>query len=349
MGPGYSGLTYFYYICDMNRSERAHILASATRVVQQSLTAEVVAQAVAANEWLSADDVAFAAQAICDQYLAPDKVAEWLANYPLLPTTEPKVVGVVAAGNIPLAAFFDILCVVASGHRCKVKYSSKDRVLMPTICKALSTELGWPIEPMEMGDRVDALIASGSDTAMESVGRLYGSVPTLLRSHRSSVALLGGGESDEQLALLAEDAFRYNSLGCRNVTLILAPRTISTERIVKAVAGGRRLVAQGYLNNYRQAVATAMLTGQQLIGGGHFVAEQKWEFPVRLAQVNIAHYDTTAEANEWIAANDSHIQCVVGAQDIVSHPRRAPFGQAQRPTLVDWPDGVDVMQWLSKL
>jgi len=96
-------------------------------------------------------------------------------------------------------------------------------------------------------------------------------------------------------------------------------------------------------------VGTAMLTGQQLIGGGHFVAEHKWEFPVRLAQVNIAHYDTLAEAREWIVANDSHIQCVVGAQDIVSHPRRAPFGQAQRPTLVDWPDGVDVLDFLSDL
>ena len=34
------------------------------------------------------------------------------------------------AGNLPLVGFFDLLCVVASGHRCLVKPSSKDRVLI---------------------------------------------------------------------------------------------------------------------------------------------------------------------------------------------------------------------------
>lgn len=219
---------------------------------------------------------------------------------------------------------------------------------MPAVCEALARELGWPIEPMTLGERVDALIASGSDTAMESIGQMYGSTPTLLRGHRSSVALLDGTEGADKLSLLAHDIFRYNSMGCRNVTLVFMPETASVEKLIATLhAEGAELVAEGYTNNYRQAVATAMLTGANVISGGHFVVEHKWEFPLRLAQVNIATYTDLAEAQEWIARHDSEIQCVVTER--LSHPRKAPFGEAQRPTLVDWPDGVDVMHFLQTI
>lgn len=317
------------------------------KVIKQTTTPILRKQAIDQNTWLSEEDIDYAIEAICDQYLDPNKVAEWLADYPSLPTTEPKVVGVVAAGNIPLAAFFDIFCVVAAGHRCRLKFSSKDSVLLPAICQALAQQLGWPIEIMALGDKVDALIASGSDTAMNSISQLYGNIPTLLRGHRSSVALLDGSEEDEDIALLTNDIFRYNSMGCRNVTLIFAPHSLPTERIVRALATGRQMVAQGYLNNYRQAVATAMLTGREIINGGHFVVQECQEFPTMLAQLNIVHYNTLAEVQEWIAAHDNHIQCIVTRS--FTHPRKAPLGQAQRPTLVDWPDGVDVMHFLAQL
>ena len=323
-------------------------LSRAREVVRGATTVSLCLRAMEQNEWLSVGDIDYALNAICDQYLAPEKVAEWLAHYPTPSTFEPKVVGVVAAGNIPLAAFFDIFCVVVSGHRCRVKFSSKDAVLMPAVCEALARELGWPIEPMTLGERVDALIASGSDTAMESIGQMYGSTPTLLRGHRSSVALLDGTEGADKLSLLAHDIFRYNSMGCRNVTLVFMPETASVEKLIATLhAEGAGLVAKGYTNNYRQAVATAMLTGANIISGGHFVVEHKWEFPLRLAQVNIATYTDLAEAEEWIARHDSEIQCVV--TESLSHPRKVPFGEAQRPTLTDWPDGVDVMQFLQTI
>lgn len=61
--------------------------------------------------------------------LRRDALAEWLAPYPV-PVAEPRRVLVVMAGNIPLVGFFDMLCVLAAGHRCLVKPSAKDTVLM---------------------------------------------------------------------------------------------------------------------------------------------------------------------------------------------------------------------------
>ena len=49
---------------------------------------------------------------------------------PALPAARPLDVLVVMAGNIPLVGFFDLLCVVIAGHRCLVKPSAKDTVLM---------------------------------------------------------------------------------------------------------------------------------------------------------------------------------------------------------------------------
>ena len=62
---------------------------------------------------------------------------------------------------------------------------------------------------------------------------------------------------------------------------------------------------------------------------------------------NIATYTDLAETEEWIAQHDSEIQCIV--TESLTHPRKAPFGEAQRPTLADWPDGVDVMHFLQTI
>ncbi len=47
-----------------------------------------------------------------------------------------------------------------------------------------------------------------------------------IRKNRTSVAVIKGDETDEELQLLAEDIFRYFGLGCRNVTRLLIPQRV---------------------------------------------------------------------------------------------------------------------------
>ena len=59
-----------------------------------------------------------------------------------LPVKQPKTIAIVMAGNLPLVGFHDLLCVLLSGHRAKVKLSSKDDVLIPWIVKHLESFKG---------------------------------------------------------------------------------------------------------------------------------------------------------------------------------------------------------------
>lgn len=95
--------------------------------------------------------------------LRRDALAEWLAPYPV-PVAEPRRVLVVMAGNIPLVGFFDMLCVLAAGHRCLVKPSAKDTVLMEYVIGLLrGIDPQVPVEFYDGSTSPDAVIATGSD------------------------------------------------------------------------------------------------------------------------------------------------------------------------------------------
>ena len=72
------------------------------------------------------------------EMLERQRLEAWAGAYP--PVRTPKRVLVVMAGNIPLVGFFDLLCVLASGHACRVKPSSKDTVLIGYVVDLLEND-----------------------------------------------------------------------------------------------------------------------------------------------------------------------------------------------------------------
>jgi hypothetical protein len=63
------------------------------------------------------------------------KPNKWLSAYDL--KKNPKTVGLILAGNIPLVGFHDFLSVLISGHNVLVKTSSNDQHLLPFLAKYL--------------------------------------------------------------------------------------------------------------------------------------------------------------------------------------------------------------------
>lgn len=324
-------------------------LAEIERVLGEVLQSQLCLKATEQCEWFSMQDIAYAIEAIRQEYLEVSKFAAWSSSY--TPPKKSLSVAIVAAGNIPLAGFFDLFCTLAAGHRALIKFSHKDSVLLPAVAEALRSRLQLPIRTLDLkhADRseADIVLASGGQVAMSSIDQLFPTAHKVLRTHRESVAVLTGGESAQQLDLLADDMFRYNSLGCRNVTLLMVPEEgLDIAGLVGGLRRGERIVGQGYLNNYRQAKATAMLTGREVIDGGHFLLRKGDHFPTSLAEVTLCTYGNIAQVEEWLAANDTQVQCVVADKGVLQHPRQCDFGSAQRPALGDYPDGVDIMQLL---
>ena len=298
----------------------------------------VVVGACRANGWFRPAEVCGALHASAAEMLGREALARWMAEYPSLPVGKARNVLVIMAGNIPAVGFSDLLCVCMSGHRCLVKPSSKDRATIDFIIATLrEIEPSIAIEYFD-SQPVDAVIATGSDNANRYFRARYGSIPSLLRGSRSSVAVLAGDETADELRGLSADILKYSGLGCRNVSLIFAPRGHVPE--IPALKD----LNPKYRNNYIQTRAVAEMRGLPFIDTGCAVLAEKRAFPVELSRINYSFYDSTEEVAEWLRLHDSELQCVVSR--CIDHPRRVGFGRAQHPLLTDYPDAVDVMRFL---
>ena len=304
----------------------------------------VIARAIAANEWFSAGDIRYAVEALRNEMLDGEKVAQWLSHYPSVISRHPMRVAIIMAGNIPLVGFFDLMCVIANGDIPCVKPSSKDKALVEYIEQLLcEIEPELRIERYVEGADYDAVIATGGESANLYFRTAFEGVPCLLRGSRHSVAVLSGREKKEDLELLADDIFRYSGLGCRNVSLLFVPKGFKPQLNV-----GKMSLA--YHNNYLQCRALLTMQGVEFedLREALSVCSKVAEFPRFLSQINLVEYSSLAEVQQWLATHDEALQCVVSSIEGV-HSRQVPLGKAQCPTLFDYADERDVMQFLASI
>ena len=91
------------------------------------------------NPWFTPGNVRMALSAIAGE-LTTENLTKWCSAYPGLNSeTLPVNVGVVMAGNLPLAGFHDFLSVLISGNRIIAKTSSKDPDLIKLITDIISS------------------------------------------------------------------------------------------------------------------------------------------------------------------------------------------------------------------
>lgn len=304
---------------------------------KDSASLEVIHRAMVENPWFSKADILMAIDAICKEFLDRDKLQKWTNAYH---KTEPKRVGIVMAGNIPLVGFYDLLCVLMAGHTAIVKPSSKDKVLTEYIIEQLQDiEPTIVIEPFSDKSQPDMVIATGGDQAARHFQSRYADIPTLIRGSRHSVAVLSGKESATELTDLNRDIFSYNGLGCRNISLIFLP----AGKEFKFIPPSPNPMMQG---NYAHNKALKTMLGIPFTDLGGYLMVESCSFSNDISQINYCYYHNVQEVEHWIDENDKSLQCIVS--NIIHHPRRVEFGKAQYPTLWDVADGVDVMNFLTQ-
>ncbi len=106
------------------------------------------------------------------------------------------------AGNIPLVGVHDFICVLASGHILHAKPSSQDTALIKKVAELLieiEPEFSNQIQFVERMNDVNALIATGSDNSARYFEYYFRDKPKIIRKNRTSVAVLNGTESREDL------------------------------------------------------------------------------------------------------------------------------------------------------
>ena len=303
-----------------------------TRFGGDDASNRIIDEAIAANGWFTRADILRAVEAIRSEMLDREKLAAWLSHY--TKADELKRVAVIMAGNIPLVGFFDLLCVVAAGHECHVKPSSKDSVLMRYVVEQLrDIEPSVAIYDYSADATYDMAIATGGDDANAYFREHFAGTRTLLRGSRHSVAVLNGNASAEELQALHNDITAYSGLGCRSVSMLFVPRGY-----VPDFKRGEAVNAK-LRRNIQAMRATLTIEGAEFWDAGAFIMRRGEDFAQSLAVVTLREYSDIEEVKKWIEENTEHIQCVVSRTDI-------PFGRAQYPALMDYADGVDTMRFL---
>ena len=99
---------------------------------------EIVNKTFIYNTWFTIDNINQALQNIAIEFLNKEKLENWISGYGSKITThDTKTIAIVAAGNIPMVAFHDILCVLISGNKLQLKLSEKDQYLLPFLLEQL--------------------------------------------------------------------------------------------------------------------------------------------------------------------------------------------------------------------
>ena len=308
---------------------------------------DLIRRAEAENPWFTEEGIQLAVTAISEKMLAPEKLGIWLKRYPYHPDFQPKNIGIIMAGNIPLVGFFDLLCVCIAGHHAYIKMSSKDRVLTQFVVDVLQQSEHPPvIVPLTDSSPLDAVIATGSDNTNRYFRAHYEKIPHLLRGSRTSIAVLTGDETEGDLRDLSHDIFDYFGMGCRSVAKIFVPADYDLEKLV-GVLKKHNIKHSKYLSAHRNVNSLLRIRNINLYDGAFFTLHESADFPEALSDLVYTKYKTLDAVKEWISLNDSEIQCIVARN--IDHPRRVDFGQAQWPELWDYPDGQDVMAFLSTI
>lgn len=305
---------------------------------------EILQKAENRNPWFTRAFLQQAIQTIVNEYLDHELLKNFSSAIPET-LSHPKTIGVVMAGNIPLVGFHDVLCVYLSGHQGKFKAAEADTVLMRFVIDTLHHFDPNAITQIQLAERLngcDAYIATGSNQSAGHFEYYFGKHPNIIRRNRTSVAILEGNETPEELAALADDVYLYFGLGCRNITHIAVPENYNFEPLLHAFRKYDALKDHNkYRNNYDYQLALYILNGQFYMSNESVLLVEN---AALFSPVSVLHYSFYSDAetlrNQW--QENADIQAIVGHGGL-------PFGSAQCPALNQYADGVNTLDFLLSL
>lgn len=336
----------------MKLSERIDALARLGTVlhsIEEHEKDNLFRQAANHNSWFTPKHCELALNGIL-KFLVKDDLTKWMQAYNLV-STAPRKVGVVMAGNIPLVGFHDLLSVLISGHHLAAKLSSQDSVLMRYVVEkllAIEPRFADSISFVERMNDVDAVIATGSDNTARYFEYYFRSKPHIIRKNRSSVALINGRETHEQLTALGRDVFSYFGLGCRNVSKLIVPKGFELS-ILLDVWGPYNDVMDHhkYVNNYDYNKSILLVNRVPHLDNGFALIRESTDLVSPISVLYYERCETPDDVRKNLSDSSEKIQCVVSAD--AAYPNTIDFGKTQEPGLTDYADNVDTLKFLTGL
>ena len=330
----------------MNLQNRINLLSTLSNYLQKNDEEWQLIKSKASihNGWFTPEFIELSVNNIIHEFLDPAKLTQWAGKYFLDDNITPKKVGIVMAGNIPLVGFHDFLCVFITGHKQLIKLSSKDNVLLKFLIEKMiewENETANYIAFAEILKGCDAYIATGSNNSARYFEFYFSKYPSIIRRNRTSVAILNGRENPETLGKLSTDIHTFFGLGCRNVTKIFVPQEYDFVPLLQSFHQYKYFADHHkYRNNYDYNLSIQIMNNRFYMTNEATLLVESDSIFSPISQLNYSFYDDETILLQSLQGNDD-IQCISG--------QSVAYGNAQKPSLTDYADGIDTIQFLLTL
>jgi hypothetical protein len=302
------------------------------------------------NAWFTEQEVNRSLNALSEM-LNEEELQTWFKGIHI--TAVPKKVGLILAGNIPLVGFQDVVAVLATGNIALIKLSSSDDKLLPALlnqlCK-IEPDLKDQIVYVERLKDFEAVIATGSNNTSRYFDYYFGKVPNIIRKNRTSVAVLTGQESKEDIANLGHDLFDYFGLGCRNVSKIYFPEGYDVKNFFEPLEQYNDIINHfKYNNNYDYNKSIYLVNSAKHFDNGFLLLKEDLGASSPLAVLYYESYAIIEDVEAALNSNQENLQCVVSKIPLRIETATLGFGESQHPKLWDYADNVNTIEFLNKL
>jgi hypothetical protein len=298
----------------------------------------------ALNEWINA--------------LEDKNVEDWISRYNLSDQSTTKIVGVVNAGNIPFVGFHDMLSVLMSGHKYAGKNAGDDSYLLPFIAAQLikaEPRFSDKINFIQKLVTPDAVIATGSNNTSRYFEYYFRRYPHIIRKNRNGIAVLTGNETNDDLNNLGTDIFTYFGLGCRNISKIYIPSDYSFDNFFENIFSYQEIANHNkYINNFEYYNSVLLLKRIPFLQNGFLIVREEKHISSPVAVLHYEKYESLDKLTEELHSSYNYIQCIAADKILFpGHPAlwkiRVDFGKTQSPQLWEYADGVDTMEFLTRV
>jgi len=301
------------------------------------------------NSWFTKENVLFSLIEI-SKSLTTSNLNSFIDSFSLNSGSS-KNVAIIMAGNIPLVGFHDFLSVLISGHSVSVKQSSNDKHLLPYLAKYLEyieqDFKGKITFTEEKLTNFDAIIATGSDNTARYFEYYFKNKPNIIRKSRNSVAVITGNETEDDFIKLSDDIFQYFGLGCRSVSKLYVPKNYNFDLFFSGMYAKKDMINNAkYANNYDYNKAVYLMSLYDLLENGFLMIKEDKSYSSPIATVFYEYYEDEIVLKRKLEQDKEKIQCIVAKGFIENE---VAFGQTQQPTLTDYADGVNTLEFLSKI
>jgi hypothetical protein len=332
----------------MTLDKRLELLKGLRTVIRKLTEDELESigwRAASENRWFTVETVKKSLVGIV-KMLDEEQLLAFANRYPACEVN--KTVGLVLAGNIPAVGFHDIVIAFLCGCSVKVKLSHQDKVLITLLLDEMKALGGPEFVRVELTEKLelinlDAVIATGSNNSARYFEEYFSAVPNVIRKNRTSVGILNGEESTDDLENLAEDIVAYYGLGCRNVTKLMIPKGYDLIPLLARLEARTGLLDQTkYVHNYDYNKSILLVNCEDHLDTGNVLFKESEDL---FSPISIVHYEYYKDQNDLrvkLDEKNEQVQCTVGSGYI-------PFGKSQSPGILDYADDVDTVEFLKAL